>query len=32
MIALDVPTSVVQFLLLNEQDGEDLDIQKACVC
>ncbi|KAG7554384.1 hypothetical protein ISN44_As11g006330 [Arabidopsis suecica] len=28
MIALDVPTSVVQFLLLNEQDGEDLDIQK----
>ncbi|VVB01678.1 unnamed protein product [Arabis nemorensis] len=29
MIALDVPTSVVQFLLLNEQDGEDLDIQKV---
>ncbi|CAA7019609.1 unnamed protein product [Microthlaspi erraticum] len=28
MIALDVPTSVVQFLLLDEQDGEDLDIQK----
>ncbi|ESQ37635.1 hypothetical protein EUTSA_v10002339mg [Eutrema salsugineum] len=28
MIALDVPTSVVQFLLLNEQDDEDLDIQK----
>ncbi|EOA12740.1 hypothetical protein CARUB_v10028249mg [Capsella rubella] len=28
MISLDVPTSVVQFLLLNEQDGEDLDIQK----
>uniref|UniRef100_A0A1J3IWV9 Nuclear pore complex protein NUP205 n=1 Tax=Noccaea caerulescens TaxID=107243 RepID=A0A1J3IWV9_NOCCA len=27
MIALDVPTSVVQFLLLDEQDGEDLDIQ-----
>nr|AFJ66182.1 hypothetical protein 11M19.28 [Arabidopsis halleri] len=31
MIALDVPTSVVQFLLLNEQDGEDLDIQKASI-
>ncbi|KFK26746.1 hypothetical protein AALP_AA8G287800 [Arabis alpina] len=29
MIALDVPTSVVQFLLLNEQDGEDLDIMKV---
>ncbi|XP_018439961.1 nuclear pore complex protein NUP205 isoform X1 [Raphanus sativus] len=28
MIALEVPTSVVQFLLLSDQDDEDLDIQK----
>ncbi|KAH0918426.1 hypothetical protein HID58_026086 [Brassica napus] len=28
MIALEVPTSVVQFLLLSEQDDADLDIQK----
>ncbi|XP_010533163.1 PREDICTED: nuclear pore complex protein NUP205 [Tarenaya hassleriana] len=28
MLALDVPTSVLQFMLLDEQDGEDLDIQK----
>nr|VDC98375.1 unnamed protein product [Brassica rapa] len=28
MIALEVPTSVVQFLLLSDQDDADLDIQK----
>ncbi|KAJ0091057.1 hypothetical protein Patl1_13095 [Pistacia atlantica] len=29
MLAPDVPTTVLQFLLLDEQDGEDLDLQKA---
>ncbi|KAJ0238992.1 hypothetical protein HA466_0235130 [Hirschfeldia incana] len=28
MIAVEVPTPVVQFLLLSDQDDEDLDIQK----
>ncbi|XP_044463911.1 nuclear pore complex protein NUP205 isoform X2 [Mangifera indica] len=28
MLAPDVPTTVLQFLLLDEQDGEDLDLQK----
>ncbi|TXG61268.1 hypothetical protein EZV62_012631 [Acer yangbiense] len=30
MLAPDVPATVLQFLLLDEQDGEDLDLQKAC--
>lgn len=30
MLAPDVPTTVLQYLLLDEQDGEDLDLQKAC--
>lgn len=30
MIAPDIPTAVLQFLLLNEEDGEDLDLEKAC--
>lgn len=29
MLAPDVPTTVLQYLLLDEQDGEDLDLQKA---
>ncbi|KAI9191487.1 hypothetical protein LWI28_009025 [Acer negundo] len=28
MLAPDVPATVLQFLLLDEQDGEDLDLQK----
>lgn len=28
MLAPDVPTTVLQYLLLDEQDGEDLDLQK----
>lgn len=29
MLDPDVPTTVLQVLLLNEQDGEDVDLQKV---
>lgn len=30
MLDADVPTTVLQNLLLDEQEGEDLDLQKVC--
>lgn len=30
MLDPDIPSTVLQFLLLDEQEGEDLDLQKVC--
>lgn len=30
MLAPDVPATVIQFLLLDEHDGEDLDLHNVC--
>ncbi|KAM1833178.1 hypothetical protein ACFX13_023027 [Malus domestica] len=30
MLVQDVPSTVLQFLLLDEQDGDDMDLQKVC--